>query len=134
MFTSSPSFAVGYLGFAWTAYSSYTDLDGVWVRTDVFGNEGPQLDSDVYNENKTLIHEVGHFVRLASCVQDVEYCGEDLGDLPGEQEITCATPRRLNSTGAVKTLLCPPGAYGYTLTTTWITTWIHAELILPLVK
>ena len=53
MCTSFPSFVSGILGFAWTAYSNYTDLDGVWVRTDVFGKEGPQLESDVYNENKT---------------------------------------------------------------------------------
>ena len=37
MFISSPHSVSGILGFAWTAYSDYTDLEGVWVRTDVFG-------------------------------------------------------------------------------------------------
>ena len=35
-----PKFCNGILGFAWTAYTPITEMDGVWVRSDVFGNEG----------------------------------------------------------------------------------------------
>ena len=108
-----PQFCSGILGFAWTAYSTYTDLDGVWVRTDVFGNEGPQLESDVYNENKTLIHEVGHFVSLHHVFRNVDNCGQNLGDCLETGDFVCDTPpTKLN--WSCENPICPPGAYDYT--------------------
>ena len=107
-----PTFCSGILGFAWTAYSSSTELDGVWVRSDVFGNYGSQLSDPARSGNKTLIHEVGHFVSLHHVFRFVDYCGEDLGDCLETGDFVCDTPpTKLN--WSCENPICPTGAYNY---------------------
>ena len=38
-----PQFCSGILGFAWTAYNENVDMEGVWVRSNVFGRMGDHL-------------------------------------------------------------------------------------------
>ena len=107
-----PKFCNGILGFAWTAYTTQTELDGVWVRSDVFGSYGPQLSYDDRDQNKTLIHEVGHFVGLHHVFRNVEYCGEDLGECLETGDFVCDTPpTKLNF--SCENTICPPALYGY---------------------
>jgi len=108
-----PQFCSGILGFAWLSYTPATDMDGVWVRTDVFGRFGDQLVLPTRMENKTLIHEVGHYVGLHHVFNDVEYCGEDLGPCEETGDWVCDTPpTKVN--WSCETPICPPGLYNYT--------------------
>ncbi len=107
-----PKFCNGILGFAWTAYTEQTELDGVWVRSDVFGNYGPQLSYDDRDQNKTLIHEVGHFVSLHHVFRNVDNCGQNLGDCLETGDFVCDTPpTKLNF--SCENPICPPALYGY---------------------
>jgi hypothetical protein len=107
-----PKFCNGILGFAWTAYTEQTELDGVWVRSDVFGNYGPQLSYDDRDQNKTLIHEVGHFVSLHHVFRNVDNCGQNLGDCLETGDFVCDTPpTKLNF--SCENPICPPLLYGY---------------------
>ena len=106
-----PQFCSGILGFAWTAAAD-TPLDGAWVRTNVFGRIGNHLWGD-RNENKTLIHEVGHYLSLHHVFSGIDYCGEDLGDCEETGDYVCDTPpTKLN--WSCENPICPTGAYNYT--------------------
>jgi len=107
-----PQFCAGILGFAWTAYSENTPMEGVWVRTDVFGRVGDHLTYP-RNENKTLIHEVGHYLGLHHVFRNVEYCGQNLGDCEESGDYVCDTPpTKIN--WSCENPICPPGLYNYT--------------------
>lgn len=108
-----PQFCTGILGFAWLAYTSATDMDGVWVRTDVYGRYGDQLTMPTRMENKTLIHEVGHYVGLHHVFNNVEYCGQDLGPCEETGDGVCDTPPT-KTNWSCETPICPPGLYNYT--------------------
>ena len=107
-----PQFCAGILGFAWTAYTSGTDLDGVWVRTNVFGRIGDHLWGS-RDENKTLIHEVGHYLSLHHVFRNVEYCGENLGPCEETGDYVCDTPP-IKVSWSCENPICPPGLYNYT--------------------
>ena len=107
-----PQFCSGILGFAWTAYNENVEMDGVWVRTNVFGRTGDHLWGD-RNENKTLIHEVGHYLSLHHVFRNVDYCGEDLGPCEETGDYVCDTPpTKVN--WSCDNPVCPTGAYNYT--------------------
>ena len=105
-----PQFCAGILGFAWTAQAT-TPFDGVWVRSNVFGRIGDHLWGD-RDENKTLIHEVGHYLSLRHVFHGVDYCGEDLGPCEDTGDYVCDTPpTKVN--WSCENPICPPGAYNY---------------------
>lgn len=106
-----PQFCSGILGFAWTAYNENVEMDGVWVRTNVFGRMGDHLWGD-RDENKTLIHEVGHYLSLHHVFRNVDYCGEDLGPCEESGDYVCDTPPTKTS-WSCENPICPPGAYNY---------------------
>lgn len=106
-----PQFCAGILGFAWTAQAT-TPLDGVWVRSNVFGRVGDHLWGS-RNENKTLIHEVGHYLSLHHVFRGVEYCGEDLGDCEETGDYVCDTPP-IKVSWSCENPICPPALYNYT--------------------
>ena len=106
-----PQFCAGILGFAWTAQAP-TPLDGVWVRANVFGRIGDHLWGD-RDENKTLIHEVGHYLSLHHVFRNVDYCGEDLGPCEETGDYVCDTPP-IKVSWSCENPICPPGAYNYT--------------------
>ena len=108
-----PWFCSGILGFAWTAYTEATELDGVWVRHDVFGRFGEHLSMPTRMENKTLIHEVGHYASLHHVFRNIDFCGQNLGDCLETGDFVCDTPpTKLN--WSCENPICPPGAYNYT--------------------
>ena len=107
-----PEFCAGILGFAWTAYTESTPFDGVWVRSNVFGRTGDHLWGD-RDGNKTLIHEVGHYLSLHHVFRGVEYCGEDLGPCEETGDYVCDTPP-IKTSWSCENPICPPGAYNYT--------------------
>ena len=106
-----PQFCAGILGFAWTAQAT-TPFDGVWVRTNVFGRIGDHLWQD-RDENKTLIHEVGHYLSLHHVFRNVDYCGEDLGPCEETGDYVCDTPPT-KTNWSCENPICPPGLYDYT--------------------
>ena len=106
-----PQFCAGILGFAWTAQAT-TPFDGVWVRSNVFGRIGDHLWGS-RNENKTLIHEVGHYLSLHHVFRGVEYCGEDLGDCEETGDYVCDTPP-IKVSWSCENPICPPALYNYT--------------------
>jgi hypothetical protein len=106
-----PQFCAGILGFAWLSRAQ-TPFDGVWVRTNVYGRIGDHLWGD-RDENKTLIHEVGHFLSLHHVFNGVDFCGEDLGPCDETGDWVCDTPpTKVN--WSCENPVCPPGAYNYT--------------------
>ena len=77
-----PDMCGGILGFAYrSGYfpGDYNYADGVWVQYDVFGLDTPFSQPD-RNQNKTLVHEVGHYFGLLHVFQGVDNCGEDADD------------------------------------------------------
>jgi len=87
-----PDMCGGILGFAWRRPISFNGADGVWVQTNVFGVDGDYL---IYNraENKTLVHEVGHYLGLYHVFQGVDFCGEDPeADCTQIHDNICDTP------------------------------------------
>ena len=106
-----PQFCTGILGFAWLSRAD-TPFDGVWVRSNVFGRIGDHLWG-ARDENKTLIHEVGHFLSLHHVFNGVDYCGEDLGPCEETGDWVCDTPP-IKTSWSCENPICPPGAYNYT--------------------
>jgi hypothetical protein len=106
-----PQFCTGILGFAWLSQAD-TPFDGVWVRSNVFGRQGDHLWGD-RDENKTLIHEVGHYLSLHHVFKGVDYCGQDLGPCESTGDWVCDTPP-IKTSWSCENPICPPGAYNYT--------------------
>ncbi len=106
-----PEFCSGILGFAWTAQADNL-LDGAWIRSDVFGRMGDYLYGE-YNGNKTMIHEVGHYLSLHHVFRNATYCGEDLGPCEETGDYVCDTPP-IKTSWSCENPICPPGAYNFT--------------------
>ena len=106
-----PQFCAGLLGFAWLSRAPIA-MDGVWVRTNTYGRIGDHLWGD-RDENKTLIHEVGHFLSLHHVFNGVSFCGEDLGPCGETGDWVCDTPP-IKVSWSCENPICPPGAYNYT--------------------
>lgn len=100
-----PQFCAGILGFAWTAQAD-TPFDGVWIRSNVFGRFGDHLWGD-RNQNKTMIHEVGHFLGLQHVFKSVDFCGQDLGPCEETGDYVCDTPP-IKTTWSCDNPICPP--------------------------
>lgn len=100
-----PQFCSGILGFAWTSQAS-TPFDGVWVRTNAFGRFGDHL-LEARDENKTLIHEVGHYLSLHHVFRSVDFCGQNLGDCHTTGDYVCDTPP-IKTTWSCENPICPP--------------------------
>ena len=106
-----PQFCSGILGFAWLSRAP-TYFDGVWVRSNAYGKIGDHLWGD-RDGNKTLIHEVGHFLSLHHVFNGVNFCGEDLGPCGETGDWVCDTPP-IKISWSCENPICPPGAYNYT--------------------
>lgn len=80
------------LGFAYRYPAYYNVADGVWVETSVFGMDGDYLFLN-RDENKTLVHEVGHYLGLHHVFNGVDFCGEDVEeDCTQVHDDICDTP------------------------------------------
>jgi len=69
----------------WSYITNYVNnaRDGVWVNNNAFGIGAPHLP-ERNNENKVLIHELGHYCGLHHVFQGVSYCGHN-ADLHDEE-------------------------------------------------
>ena len=108
-----PKMCRSLLGFAWIHFNPYSDVYGVWVKTKAFGLSGDYLQFP-YIENKTLSHEVGHYLGLHHVFNGVSYCGQNDG-VPCEYDgdLVCDTPpTKVNY--SCENPVCPPGLYNYT--------------------
>mgnify|MGYP003651003634 FL=1 len=108
-----PMFCNTTLGFAWLYHYSNNEADGMWVRSDVFGRVGPQLGTyyEGRDENKTLIHEAGHYCGLYHIFQGIDFCGEAESDCSIVNDRVCDTPPIKVSWNCVNPV-CPPALYG----------------------
>lgn len=87
------------LGFAYRYPAYFNVADGVWVETSVFGTDGDYLFLN-RDENKTLVHEVGHYLGLHHVFNGVDFCGEDVDeDCTTVHDNICDTaPTKVNFT------------------------------------
>jgi len=104
------------LGFSWVHFNPYSDVYGVWVHKRGFGLSGDYLTYP-FTENKTLSHEVGHYLGLHHVFFGVSYCGQNDGNdgVPCEYDgdMVCDTPpTKVNLSCANP--VCPPSLYNYT--------------------
>lgn len=86
--------------------------DGVWVRTDVFGVEGEHLMPG-RDLNRTLTHEMGHYLGLRHIFHETNFCGQVEDDCEQQGDYVCDTPR-VKASWSCLNPACPPGLYGYT--------------------
>ena len=104
----APDFCSSILGFAWVNFYPWSDLDGVWVESEMFGVSGPQLTWRF--ENETLTHEMGHYCGLHHVFKNnngfVSNCGQNLGPCEHSGDYVCDTPPTKVSYGC-------PGISGY---------------------
>lgn len=104
------------LGFSWVHFNPYSDVYGVWVHQRGFGLSGDYLDYPFIG-NKTLSHEVGHYLGLHHVFFGVSYCGQSDGadGVPCEYDgdMVCDTPPTKVNYSCVNPV-CPPGLYNYT--------------------
>lgn len=104
------------LGFSWVHFNPYSDVYGVWVHQRGFGLTGDYLDYP-FTENKTLSHEVGHYLGLHHVFFGVTYCGQSNSSdgVPCEYDgdMVCDTPPTKVNYSCVNPI-CPPALYGYT--------------------
>lgn len=87
-----PDMCGGILGFAFRYPAFYNWTDGVWVQTSVFGTDGDYL-LNYRDENKTLVHEVGHYLGLHHPFNGTDVCNEGVSqDCSQVQDRVCDTP------------------------------------------
>jgi hypothetical protein len=112
----APDFCSSILGFAWVNFYPWSDLDGVWVESEVFGFSGPQLTWRF--ENETLTHEMGHYCGLHHVFKHqngyVSNCGQNLGPCEHSGDYVCDTPPTKVSYGCpgISGYYCPASSYG----------------------
>ena len=100
------------LGYSWVHFNPYSDVYGVWVHARGFGRWGEHLDFP-FIQNKTLVHEAGHWCGLHHVFVGVDYCGESDGvPCQFDGDFCCDTPpTKVNFTCVNPT--CPPALYDY---------------------
>lgn len=87
-----PDMCSSILGFAFRNPAFYNWMDGVWVQTNVFGMDGDYL-LNLRKENKTFVHEVGHYLGLHHPFNGTEICNQNVnGDCSAIQDNICDTP------------------------------------------
>jgi hypothetical protein len=87
-----PSMCGSILGFAFRGPTQYSTADGVWVLSNAFGFDNPYMLPD-HNQNKTLIHEVGHYCGLYHVFQATQICNAGVSsDCSQIQDRVCDTP------------------------------------------
>lgn len=101
-----PDFCTSTLGFAFLYHIENNSSDGVWIQYNCFGRYGDHLMEN-RDENKTLIHEVGHYCGLYHVFQNVEFCGQDLGACDETGDRVCDTPP-MKINWSCETPICPP--------------------------
>lgn len=107
-----PNLCGSILGFAFLYNESWLEADGAYIQTDVFGRFGSHLGYEDRSENKTLIHEAGHYCGLYHVFQGIDFCGEEEYDCSQVNDRVCDTPpTKLN--WSCENPVCPPGLYNY---------------------
>ena len=87
-----PSMCGSILGFAFRGPTQYSTADGVWVLSNAFGFTNPYMFED-YDQNKTLIHEVGHYCGLYHVFHATQICNAGVSsDCSQIQDRVCDTP------------------------------------------
>jgi len=87
IYTNSAS---GYLGYAYFPQSNAGTLDGIVVYWEAFG--GRDEGFSIYNQGRTLVHEMGHYLGLYHTFQGGSTCnntytgGDLIVDTPPESE------------------------------------------------
>ena len=100
------------LGYSWVHFHPYSDVYGVWVNARGFGRWGPQIEFP-FVQNKTLVHEAGHWCGLHHVFIGVNYCGDTDGvPCQFDGDFCCDTPPTKVNYSCVNPI-CPPALYDY---------------------